>query len=243
MKTTHEDLLKVKEQIKMSFWDPFTERARRTVVLAQEEAQRLGCNYLGSEHLLLGVISEGESQAAKVLENHKVTLTRVRLEVEAIVGRGPGTTQAEMIFTPRAKRIIELAFDAARELQQNYLSTEHLLLGLLKDNEGVASRVITNLGATSLKMREEVLAIINKEQKHEFFKEHRKFKRGDTVEIINVDFFTDCFYQKNQPLPELGWLGKVLGYEQHPSTLQFIPKVNFDNKIILIPEPLLRAFP
>ena len=96
-------------------WEPFTERARRSIVLAQEEAQRLGNNYIGTEHILLGIISEGESLAAKVLESLGVNLAKVRQEVEAIVGRGGQTVQQEMVFTPRAKRVIELAFEEARQ--------------------------------------------------------------------------------------------------------------------------------
>ena len=111
----------------MSMWEPFTERARRSIVLAQEEAQRLGNNYIGTEHILLGIISEGESLAAKVLETLGVNLAKVRQEVEAIVGRGGQTVQQEMVFTPRAKRVIELAFEEARQLNHNYIGTEHLL--------------------------------------------------------------------------------------------------------------------
>ena len=130
----------------MSMWEPFTERARRSIVLAQEEAQRLGNNYIGTEHILLGIISEGESLAAKVLETLGVNLAKVRQEVEAIVGRGGQTVQQEMVFTPRAKRVIELAFEEARQLNHNYIGTEHLLLGLIREGEGVAARVLTNLG-------------------------------------------------------------------------------------------------
>ena len=97
-------------------WEPFTERARKAIVLAQEEAQRLGNNYIGTEHLLLGIISEGESVAAKVLENLGISLQKVRSEVEAIVGKGGKPTGQEMVFTPRAKRVIELAFEEARNL-------------------------------------------------------------------------------------------------------------------------------
>src|ERR1700724_72705 len=133
----------------MSMWEPFTERARRSIVLAQEEAQRLGNNYIGTEHILLGIISEGESLAAKVLETLGVNLAKVRAEVEAIVGRGGQTVQQEMVFTPRAKRVIELAFEEARQLNHNYIGTEHLLLGLIREGEGVAARVLTTslLGA------------------------------------------------------------------------------------------------
>lgn len=144
-------------------WEPFTERARRSIVLAQEEAQRLGNNYIGTEHLLLGIISEGESVAAKVLENLDVNLQKVRSEVEAIVGKGSQTTQQEMVFTPRAKRVIELAFEEARALAHNYIGTEHLLLGLVREGEGVAARVLSNLGVDPAKIRSEITKLLGVE--------------------------------------------------------------------------------
>lgn len=143
----------------MSMWEPYTERARRAVVLAQEEAQRLGNNYIGTEHMLLGIISEGENLAAKFL---KLTLTQVRTEVENIVGRGDKAPQHEMVFTPRGKRVIELAFEEARKLNHAYIGTEHLLLGILVENEGVGARTLHNLlgdnVATAERLRESVRA-------------------------------------------------------------------------------------
>src|SRR5665213_2191027 len=147
----------------MSMWEPFTERARRSIVLAQEEAQRLGNNYIGTEHILLGIISEGESLAAKVLETLGVNLAKVRQEVEAIVGRGGQTVQQEMVFTPRAKRVIELAFEEARQLNHNYIGTEHLLLGLIREGEGVAARVLTNLGVDQAKVRVQTTSLLGAE--------------------------------------------------------------------------------
>jgi ATP-dependent Clp protease ATP-binding subunit ClpC len=147
----------------MSMWEPFTERARRSIVLAQEEAQRLGNNYIGTEHILLGIISEGESLAAKVLESLGVNLSKVRQEVEAIVGRGGQTVQQEMVFTPRAKRVIELAFEEARQLNHNYIGTEHLLLGLIREGEGVAARVLTNLGVDPAKVRMQTTSLLGAE--------------------------------------------------------------------------------
>jgi ATP-dependent Clp protease ATP-binding subunit ClpC len=144
-------------------WEPFTERARRSIVLAQEEAQRLGNNYIGTEHILLGIISEGESLAAKVLETLGVNLAKVRAEVEAIVGRGGQTVQQEMVFTPRAKRVIELAFEEARQLNHNYIGTEHLLLGLIREGEGVAARVLTNLGVDPAKVRVQTTSLLGAE--------------------------------------------------------------------------------
>src|ERR1700680_2390307 len=147
----------------MSMWETFTERARRSIVLAQEEAQRLGNNYIGTEHILLGIISEGESLAAKVLETLGVNLAKVRAEVEAIVGRGGQTVQQEMVFTPRAKRVIELAFEEARQLNHNYIGTEHLLLGLIREGEGVAARVLTNLGVDPAKVRVQTTSLLGAE--------------------------------------------------------------------------------
>src|SRR4030088_3056279 len=147
----------------MSMWEPFTERARRSIVLAQEEAQRLGNNYIGTEHILLRIISEGESLAAKVLETLGVNLAKVRQEVEAIVGRGGQTVQQEMVFTPRAKRVIELAFEEARQLNHNYIGTEHLLLGLIREGEGVAARVLTNLGVDPAKVRVQTTSLLGAE--------------------------------------------------------------------------------
>src|ERR1035437_6825231 len=147
----------------MSMWEPFTERARRSIVLAQEEAQRLGNNYIRTEHILLGIISEGESLAAKVLETLGVNLAKVRQEVEAIVGRGGQTVQQEMVFTPRAKRVIELAFEEARQLNHNYIGTEHLLLGLIREGEGVAARVLTNLGVDPAKVRVQTTSLLGAE--------------------------------------------------------------------------------
>src|SRR5271165_6479261 len=147
----------------MSMWEPFTERARRSIVLAQEEAQRLGNNYIGTEHILLGIISEGESLAAKVLETLGVNLAKVRQEVEAIVGRGGQTVQQEMVFTPRAKRVIELAFEEARQLNHNYIGSEHLLLGLIREGEGVAARVLTNLGVDPAKVRVQTTSLLGAE--------------------------------------------------------------------------------
>lgn len=144
-------------------WEPFTERARKSIVLAQEEAQRLGNNYIGTEHLLLGIISEGESVAARVLENLGVSLKIVRSEVESIVGKGGKPTNQEMVFTPRAKRVIELAFEEARNLNHSYIGTEHLLLGLVKEGEGVAARVLSNLGVDPGKIRAEITKLMGVE--------------------------------------------------------------------------------
>ena len=139
-------------------WAPFSERARRTIVLAQEEAQRLGNNYIGTEHILLGIVGEGESSAAEALASFGVTLAKVRTEVEAIVGRGGQIAQQEMVFTPRAKRVIELAFEEARQLNHNYIGTEHLLLGLIRQGEGIGAKVLEALSVDLAALRTKLKA-------------------------------------------------------------------------------------
>lgn len=155
-------------------WEPFTERARRSIILAQEEAQRLGNNYVGTEHLLLGIISEGESVAAKVLEALGINLQNVRTEVEGIVGKGTYKGGADMAFTPRAKKVIELAFEEARTLGHNYIGTEHLLLGLVREGEGVAARVLSNLGVDPVKVREQISQLLGIEAAPANLKEKTK---------------------------------------------------------------------
>lgn len=140
----------------MSYWEPFTERARRALVLAQDEAQKLGNNYVGTEHLLLGLLSEGESVAAGALETAGLTLARVRQEVENITGRTDATPQREMVFTPRAKQALESARSHAEERGDDYVGTEHILLGFLSDREGVSARVFVNLGVNEEKLRENI---------------------------------------------------------------------------------------
>ena len=120
-------------------FDKFTERARRVLTLAQEEAQRFNHNYIGTEHLLLGLVREGDGVAAKVLSNLGVELSKVRSAVEFIIGRGEKSISGEIGLTPRAKKVIELAVEEARRLNHNYIGTEHLLLGLMREGEGIAS--------------------------------------------------------------------------------------------------------
>ena len=139
----------------------FTERARRVILLAREEAKRLDHDYLGTEHLLLGLIREGEGVAALALQNMGIDLEQVRQEVEKAVGRGGGSLFLGQIpFTPRAKKVLELAVTEARNLGHNYIGTEHLLLGLIREGEGVAAQILTNLGADLERVREEVVALL-----------------------------------------------------------------------------------
>lgn len=134
----------------------FTERAQRVIVLSQEEARRLGHNVVGTEHILLGLIAEGEDVAARSLLSLGISIDQVRDEVERMIGRGGQPTQGPIGFTPRSKRVLELAFDEARRLGHTYIGTEHLLLGLIREGEGVAAQVLTNLGADLDKVRTQV---------------------------------------------------------------------------------------
>ena len=137
----------------------FTERARKVLTLAQEEAQRLQHNYIGTEHLLLGLVREGEGVAVKVLNNLGVELQQIRKAIEFIIGRGDRDAPGEVGLTPRAKHAIELAVDEARRLNHHYVGTEHMLLGLLR-GEGIAAGVLENLGVKLEKARAETLEVL-----------------------------------------------------------------------------------
>ncbi|KIY94281.1 ATP-dependent Clp protease ATP-binding subunit ClpC [Monoraphidium neglectum] len=134
-------------------FERFTEKAIKVVMLAQEEARRLGHNFVGTEQILLGLIGESTGIAAKVLKSMGVNLKDARVEVEKIIGRGSGFVAVEIPFTPRAKRVLELSLEEARQLGHNYIGTEHILLGLLREGEGVAARVLETLGADPSKIR------------------------------------------------------------------------------------------
>jgi ATP-dependent Clp protease ATP-binding subunit ClpA len=142
-----------------TMWQRFTERARRVVFFAQEEAGRLGENYVSTEHLLLGLVRENDSVAARILDRMGISLGRVRSEIERQVARGDGKLGKDMQLTPRAKRVIDLAYDEARQLSNNYIGTEHLLLGLIREGEGLAGRVLAKLGVELERTREEVRAL------------------------------------------------------------------------------------
>src|SRR6478609_4268155 len=142
-------------------FDKFTERARKVLSLAQEEAQRFNHNYIGTEHLLLGLVREGDGVAAKVLSNLGVELNKVRSAVEFIIGRGDRSTSGEIGLTPRAKKVIELAVDEARRLNHSYIGTEHLLLGLVRRSEGIAAGVLESLGVNLERVRAETTRILS----------------------------------------------------------------------------------
>ncbi|MEA2972374.1 MAG: ATP-dependent Clp protease ATP-binding subunit ClpC [Actinomycetota bacterium] len=143
-------------------FERFTDRARRVVVLAQEESRLLNHNYIGTEHLLLGLIHEGEGFAAQALERLGVSLERVRAEVEEIIGQGASSPSGHIPFTPRAKKVLELSLREALELGHNYIGTEHILLGLLREGEGVAAQVlVVRMGADLGRVREVVVDMVS----------------------------------------------------------------------------------
>ena len=141
-------------------FERFTEKAIKVIMLAQEEARRLGHNFVGTEQVLLGLIGEGTGVAAKTLKAMGLNLKDARAEVEKIIGRGSGFVAVEIPFTPRAKRVLELSWDEARQLGHNYIGTEHLLLGLIREGEGVAARVLENLGIDLNKVRSNVIKML-----------------------------------------------------------------------------------
>ena len=142
-------------------FERFTDRARRVVVLAQEEARLLNHNYIGTEHILLGLIHEGEGVAAKALESLGISLEAVREQVEEIIGQGGSSPSGHIPFTPRAKKVLELSLREALQLGHNYIGTEHILLGLIREGEGVAAQVLTKLGADLSRVRQQVIQLLS----------------------------------------------------------------------------------
>src|SRR5579884_2732311 len=142
-------------------FERFTDRARRVVVLAQEEARLLNHNYIGTEHILLGLIHEGEGVAAKALESLGISLEAVRAQVEEIIGQGGSSPSGHIPFTPRAKKVLELSLREALQLGHNYIGTEHILLGLIREGEGVAAQVLVKLGADLSRVRQQVIQLLS----------------------------------------------------------------------------------
>ena len=142
-------------------FERFTDRARRVVVLAQEEARLLNHSYIGTEHILLGLIHEGEGVAAKALESLGISLEAVRSQVEEIIGQGGSSPSGHIPFTPRAKKVLELSLREALQLGHNYIGTEHILLGLIREGEGVAAQVLVKLGADLSRVRQQVIQLLS----------------------------------------------------------------------------------
>ncbi|MBI3953531.1 MAG: AAA family ATPase, partial [Chloroflexi bacterium] len=210
-----------------SRFDKFTERARRVLTLAQEEAQRFNHNYIGTEHILLGLVREGDGVAAKVLASLGVDLSKVRSAIEFIIGKGEKQVSGEVGLTPRAKRVIELAVDEARRLNHHYIGTEHLLLGLLREGEGVAAGVMESLGVNLEKVRSEISRILsqNAPQAHTGA---RTASRTPTVDQLGVDLTAAA---------RAGKLDPVIGREKEIERVIQILSRRTKNNPVLIGEP------
>jgi ATP-dependent Clp protease ATP-binding subunit ClpA len=149
---------------KATMFERFTEKAIKVIMLTQEEARRLGHNFVGTEQILLGLIGESTGVAAKVLKSMGIDLKDARIEVEKIIGRGSGFVAVEIPFTPRAKRVLELSLEEARQLGHNYIGTEHLLLGLIREVEGVAVRVLEQLDVDLADVRNQIIRMLGEDR-------------------------------------------------------------------------------
>ena len=209
-------------------FDKFTERARRVLTLAQEEALRFNHNYIGTEHLLLGLVREGEGVAAKVLANLGVELNKVRSAVEFIIGRGDRAVMGEIGLTPRAKKVIELAVDEARRLGHHYIGTEHLLLGLVREGEGIAAGVLESLGVSLDKVRAEVTRILSQSMPQGAAQGGRSATRTPTVDQLGIDLTSAA---------RAGKLDPVIGREKEIERVVQILSRRTKNNPVLIGEP------
>jgi ATP-dependent Clp protease ATP-binding subunit ClpC len=212
----------------MDRFDKFTDRARKVLTLAQDEAQRFNHNYIGTEHLLLGLVREGEGVAARVLENMNVELPKVRTAVEFIIGRGDRPVVGEVGLTPRAKRVIELAIDEARRLGHNYIGTEHLLLGLVREGEGIAAGVLESLGVSLDKVRHEVIRVLSQSSSAGPTQETRRASKTPTVDQLGINLTEAA---------RLGKLDPVIGREKEIERVIQILSRRTKNNPALIGEP------
>src|SRR5690242_8682807 len=181
-------------------FDKFTDRARKVLTLAQEEAQRFNHNYIGTEHLLLGLIREGDGVAAKVLSNLGVELNRVRNGVEFIIGRGDRPAMGEIGLTPRAKKVIELAVDEARRLGHHYIGTEHLLLGLVREGEGIAAGVLESLGVNLEKVRHQTIQVLSQSNAGAHHGEGKQHSKTPTIDQLGIDLTAQATAGKIDPI-------------------------------------------
>ena len=212
----------------MDRFDKFTDRARKVLTLAQDEAQRFNHNYIGTEHLLLGLVREGDGVAARVLENLNVELPKVRTAVEFIIGRGDRPVVGEVGLTPRAKRVIELAIDEARRLGHNYIGTEHLLLGLVREGEGIAAGVLESLGVSLDKVRHEVIRVLSQSSSAGPAQETKRASKTPTVDQLGINLTEAA---------RLGKLDPVIGREKEIERVIQILSRRTKNNPALIGEP------
>jgi len=211
-----------------SRFEKFSERARRVLSLAQEEAQRFNHNYIGTEHILLGLVRETEGVAARVLSGLGVELTKVRSAVEFIIGRGEKPTQGEIGLTPRAKKVVELAVDEARRMNHTYIGTEHLLIGLLREGEGVAAGVLESLGVTLDKVRGETHRILSNSTTTSTQGGTRTGTRTPTLDQLGVDLTVAARSSKLDP---------VIGRSQEIERVTQILSRRTKNNPVLVGEP------
>ena len=210
-----------------SRFEKFSERARRVLSLAQEEAQRFNHNYIGTEHILLGLVRETEGVAARVLSSLAVDLSKVRSAVEFIIGRGEKPPQGEIGLTPRAKKVVELAVDEARRMNHTYIGTEHLLIGLMREGEGVAAGVLESLGVTLDKVRAETHKILSHSSSTSA-QGARTGTRTPTLDQLGVDLTVAARADKLDP---------VIGREQEIQRVVQILSRRTKNNPVLVGEP------
>jgi ATP-dependent Clp protease ATP-binding subunit ClpC len=213
-------------------FEKFTDKARRVVVLAQEEAKMLNHNYIGTEHLLLGLIHEGEGVAAKALEALNISLEQVREQVQEIIGQGQTPPTGHIPFTPRAKKVLELSLREALQLGHSYIGTEHLLLGLIREGEGVAAQVLTKLGADANKVRQQVVTLLSGFENKESVQvggENNAPQKGSQI----LDQFGTNLTQQAAD----GKLDPVVGREREIERVMQILSRRSKNNPVLIGEP------
>jgi ATP-dependent Clp protease ATP-binding subunit ClpC len=213
-------------------FEKFTDKARRVVVLAQEEAKLLNHNYIGTEHILLGLIHEGEGVAAKALEALGINLEGVREQVQEIIGQGQQAPTGHIPFTPRAKKVLELSLREALQLGHSYIGTEHLLLGLIREGEGVAAQVLTKLGADTNKVRQQVIQLLSGYQGKETVN-----VGGDNAEKQKGSQILDQFGRNLTQAAADGKLDPVIGREREIERVMQILSRRSKNNPVLIGEP------
>src|SRR3989442_42773 len=218
-------------------FERFTERARQVVVLAQEEARILKHNYIGTEHILLGLLREEEGLAARVLESLDITVERVRAQVVRIVGSGEEVTSGQIPFTPRAKKVLELALREALSLGHNYIGTEHILLGLVRENEGVAARILLDFDADSEKIRNEVIRMLSGPGGRRQGQGQGGGPAGQQGEGKKSSKLLDQFGRNLTKLAADGKLDPVVGRETEIERIMQILSRRTKNNPVLIGEP------
>ena len=213
-------------------FERFTDRARRVVVLAQEEARMLSHNYIGTEHILLGLIHEGEGVAAKALESLGISLEAVRAQVEEIIGQGQQAPSGHIPFTPRAKKVLELSLREALQLGHNYIGTEHILLGLIREGEGVAAQVLVKLGADLNRVRQQVIQLLSGFQGKETAAAGAPQEGAPSSSLV-----LDQFGRNYTQAAREGKLDPVIGREKEIERVMQVLSRRTKNNPVLIGEP------